>query len=44
MHLVNAQVLEQWNTLIHEQVVAQVLGGHTALFELLAGPYDATNS
>jgi RNA polymerase sigma-70 factor (ECF subfamily) len=40
MHLVNAQVLEQWNTLTDEQVVAQVLGGHTALFELLMRRYN----
>lgn len=40
MHLVNARVLEQWNTLTDEQVVAQVLGGHTALFELLMRRYN----
>ena len=40
MHLVNAQVLEQWNTLTDEQVVARVLGGHTALFELLMRRYN----
>jgi RNA polymerase sigma-70 factor (ECF subfamily) len=40
MHLVNAQVLEQWNTLTDEQVVAQVLGGQTALFELLMRRYN----
>src|SRR5688572_21850316 len=40
MHLVSAQVLEQWNTLSDEQVVAQVLGGHTALFELLMRRYN----
>src|SRR5687767_12600568 len=35
MHVVNAQVLEQWDTLTDEQVVGQVLTGHTALFEIL---------
>lgn len=35
MHVVNAAVLEQWNELSDEQVVADVLGGQTALFELL---------
>ena len=40
MHLVSAKVLEQWNTLSDEQVVAQVLGGHTALFELLMRRYN----
>ncbi len=35
MHVVNAAVLEQWNTLSDEQVVADVLNGHTALFEVL---------
>jgi RNA polymerase sigma-70 factor (ECF subfamily) len=40
MHLVSAQVLEQWNTLTDEQIVAQVLGGHTALFELLMRRYN----
>jgi RNA polymerase sigma-70 factor, ECF subfamily len=40
MHLVSAQVLEQWNTLTDEQIVAQVLAGHTALFELLMRRYN----
>jgi RNA polymerase sigma-70 factor, ECF subfamily len=40
MHLVSARVLEQWNTLTDEQVVAQVLDGHTALFELLMRRYN----
>ena len=35
MHVVNAAVLEDWNELSDEQVVADVLAGHTALFELL---------
>src|SRR5687767_14864810 len=35
MHVVNAAVLEQWNTLSDEQVVADVLEGQTALFEVL---------
>ena len=33
MHLVSAAVLEQWNALSDEQVVARVLSGQTALFE-----------
>jgi len=35
MHVVNAAVLEQWNALTDEQVVADVLNGQTALFEVL---------
>jgi RNA polymerase sigma-70 factor (ECF subfamily) len=35
MHLVSATVLEQWNGLSDEEVVSQVLAGHTALFEVL---------
>lgn len=35
MHVVDAEVLEQWNALSDEQVVADVLEGHTALFEVL---------
>jgi RNA polymerase sigma-70 factor, ECF subfamily len=35
MHVVNAGVLEQWAVLSDEQVVTQVLGGQTALFEVL---------
>jgi RNA polymerase sigma-70 factor, ECF subfamily len=35
MHVVNATVLEQWNALSDEQVVADVLDGQTALFEVL---------
>ena len=33
MHVVNAAVLERWNQLTDEEVVSQVLGGQTALFE-----------
>jgi RNA polymerase sigma-70 factor, ECF subfamily len=35
MYVVNAAVLEEWNTLTDEQVVADVLNGQTALFEVL---------
>jgi RNA polymerase sigma-70 factor (ECF subfamily) len=35
MHVVNAAVLEEWSALTDEQVVAQVLAGQTALFEIL---------
>jgi RNA polymerase sigma-70 factor (ECF subfamily) len=35
MHLVNAAVLERWQALSDEQIVAQVLEGHTALFEIV---------
>ena len=35
MHIVNAGALEQWKALSDEQVVARVLTGHTAMFELL---------
>src|SRR5687768_13104272 len=35
MHVVSAQVLEQWATLTDEQVVGHVLTGQTALFEIL---------
>lgn len=35
MHVVNAQVLEQWSTLTDEDIVSQVLSGQTALFEVL---------
>ncbi|HJR60436.1 MAG TPA: sigma factor [Vicinamibacterales bacterium] len=35
MHIVNAAILEQWNGLTDEQVVALVLTGQTALFEVL---------
>ena len=35
MHVVNAAVVERWNALPDEQVVAHILDGHTALFEIL---------
>jgi RNA polymerase sigma-70 factor, ECF subfamily len=35
MHVVNAAVLDRWNALPDEQVVVQILGGQTALFEVL---------
>ena len=35
MHVVNAAVLERWDSLSDEQVVSQVLAGQTALFEIL---------
>lgn len=35
MHVVNAAVLERWGALSDEQIVAQVIGGQTALFEVL---------
>jgi len=35
MHLVSGAVLEQWQALSDEQIVAQVLAGQTALFEVL---------
>ncbi|HSC27740.1 MAG TPA: RNA polymerase sigma factor [Vicinamibacterales bacterium] len=35
MHLVRAPVLESWTVLSDEQVVSRVLGGQTALFEVL---------
>ena len=35
MHVVNAAMLERWKGLSDEQVVAQVLDGQTALFEVL---------
>jgi RNA polymerase sigma-70 factor, ECF subfamily len=35
MQVVNGLVLERWSTLSDEQVVAEVLAGHTALFEVL---------
>ena len=40
MHVVSAQVLEQWNALTDEQVVTQVLSGQTALFEILMRRYN----
>ena len=35
MHIVSAQMLEQWNTLTDEEIVTRVLAGQTALFEVL---------
>jgi RNA polymerase sigma-70 factor, ECF subfamily len=35
MHVVNAATLEQWNAIDDDQVIAQVLAGQTALFEVL---------
>ena len=35
MHIVNATVLERWGALKDEDIVADVLDGHTALFEIL---------
>lgn len=35
MHIVNAPVLERWGSLSDEEIVAGVLDGHTALFEIL---------
>jgi RNA polymerase sigma-70 factor, ECF subfamily len=35
MHVVSGLVLERWSALSDEQVVAEVLAGHTALFEVL---------
>src|SRR5687768_14268386 len=40
MHVVSAQVLEQWATLTDEQVVGRVLTGQTALFEILMRRYN----
>ena len=40
MHVVSAQVLEQWATLTDEQVVGHVLTGQTALFEILMRRYN----
>src|SRR5690349_19752474 len=33
MHIVSGAVLDRWNALTDEQIVAQVLQGQTALFE-----------
>jgi RNA polymerase sigma-70 factor (ECF subfamily) len=35
MYIVNGAVLERWSSLTDEQIVAQVVSGHTALFELV---------
>ena len=40
MHIVSAVVLEQWNGLTDEQVIAHVLSGQTALFEVLMRRYN----
>jgi RNA polymerase sigma-70 factor, ECF subfamily len=40
MHVVSAQVLEQWDTLTDEQVVSHILAGQTALFEILMRRYN----
>lgn len=40
MHVVNAQVLEQGNTLTDDSVVSQVVAGQTALFEVLMRRYN----
>jgi len=40
MHVVNAAVLEQWSQLTDDEVVAQVLRGQTALFEILMRRYN----
>jgi RNA polymerase sigma-70 factor (ECF subfamily) len=40
MPVISAQVLEQWNALTDEQVVTQVIGGQTALFEVLMRRYN----
>jgi RNA polymerase sigma-70 factor, ECF subfamily len=40
MHVVNASVLEQWTGLPDDQIVALVLQGQTALFEILMRRYN----
>jgi RNA polymerase sigma-70 factor, ECF subfamily len=35
MHIVNGGMIERWGSLTDEQVVAEILNGHTALFEVL---------
>src|SRR5688572_27448466 len=40
MQLVNAAVLERWNQLGDEEVVALILEGQTALFEVLMRRYN----
>lgn len=40
MHVISAQVLGRWNELTDEQVVTQVIGGQTALFEVLMRRYN----
>ena len=40
MHVISAQMLGQWNALTDEQVITQVIGGQTALFEVLMRRYN----
>ena len=40
MHVVKGAILERWNSLSDEQVVADVLDGQTALFEVLMRRYN----
>jgi RNA polymerase sigma-70 factor, ECF subfamily len=40
MHIVSANVLDRWTGLTDEQIVAQVLQGQTALFEVLMRRYN----
>ena len=40
MHVVKGSILERWNSLSDEQVVADVLDGQTALFEVLMRRYN----
>ena len=40
MHVVKGAVLERWNSLSDEQVVADVIDGQTALFEVLMRRYN----
>jgi RNA polymerase sigma-70 factor, ECF subfamily len=40
MHVVKGALLERWNSLSDEQVVADVLDGQTALFEVLMRRYN----
>jgi hypothetical protein len=40
MHVVSAQVLEQWTCLRTNKLVGQVLTGQTALFEILMRRYN----
>jgi RNA polymerase sigma-70 factor (ECF subfamily) len=40
MHVANGAVLERWNQLTDEEVVAQVVAGQTALYEVLMRRYN----
>lgn len=40
MHLVNAAVLDEWDTLSDSRIAAHVVGGRTALFEVLMRRHD----